>query len=81
MNTDASYLKHAFLQSGLCKQASSYLDTENVDVPFVITLKGCKAQDADALEDVLNKTLKQIVEAGIPEKRLKAHFINSSSID
>jgi Zn-dependent M16 (insulinase) family peptidase len=72
MNTDASYLKHAFLQSGLCKQATSYLDTENVDVPFVITLKGCKAEDADVLENVLFSTLKKVIEKPIPEKQIES---------
>lgn len=72
LNTDASYLKLAFLQSGLCKQATAYLDTENVDVPFVITLRGCRAEDADKLEQIMQDTLKKVVESGIPEKFIES---------
>jgi presequence protease len=68
MNTDASLLKIKLLQSGLCKQANSSLEIENRDVPYVITLKGCRSQDANQLEELIRSTLMQIAETGIPEK-------------
>ncbi len=66
LDTDASPLKKALLRSGLCKQVSSYLDTEIHEVPFVLNLKGCEAADADALEKVLFNSLRTIAKEGIP---------------
>lgn len=66
MDTDASPLKYAFLQSGLCKQASSFIDTELHEIPWAIVLKGCKPESADALEELLKQTLKKISLEGIP---------------
>lgn len=72
MDTDASLLKRACLQSGLCKQASSSLDTESAEVPFIITMKGCKKQDADAIEELIRETLTRIAKEGIPEKLIES---------
>jgi len=66
MDTDASPLKMALLKSGLCKQASCYIDAEISEVPFVITLRGCNADSADALETVIKKTLSSIIIQGVP---------------
>lgn len=66
MDTDASPLKHALLQTGLCKQASISTDVEISEIPVVITLSGCNPEDADRLESVLYSTLNQIVQEGIP---------------
>lgn len=65
MATDASILKMALLRSGLCKQASAYLDGDVSEIPFVLILKGCDAANADALESLITDTLKQVVEQGI----------------
>ncbi len=70
MDTDASILKLQLLHSGLCKQASSTLDTENAEVPYQITLKGSKAQDADELERILRETLLHITQKGIDEDHI-----------
>lgn len=66
MDTDASPLKMAFLKSGLCTQASCYLDGEISETPFVILLKGCNPGDEIALENLMRTTLKDIVRKGIP---------------
>lgn len=66
METDASILKLALLKSGLCKQATCYLDTEISEVPIIICLKGCNAESADALESLVQTTLKEIVKQGVP---------------
>jgi Zn-dependent M16 (insulinase) family peptidase len=66
LDTDASLLKKALLGSGLCKHVSAYMDTEISEVPFTITLKGCSAENADALEALIKKTLQNIVEEGVP---------------
>jgi hypothetical protein len=66
MDTDASPLKRALLNSGLCKQASAGLDVDICEVPFTITLTGCDAKHADQLEKILRNTLEQIIQNGIP---------------
>lgn len=66
MDTDASPLKLAFLKSGLCKSASAYIDVDINEIPFVIILKGCKAESAEELEKLTRRTLSRIVEEGIP---------------
>ncbi|MEI8125749.1 MAG: insulinase family protein [Parachlamydiaceae bacterium] len=66
MDNDASPLKMALLKSGLCKQASCYMDSEISEVPLVITLKGCNEASADVLESLIQETLHKIIEQGIP---------------
>lgn len=66
METDASLLKRALLKSGLCKQASCYMDAEISEVPIVISFRGCSADSADALEALVRSTLEEIIEQGVP---------------
>lgn len=66
MDTDASPLKMALLKSGLCKQASCYMDSEISEVPLIISLKGCNPESADDLEILIRKTLEKIITQGIP---------------
>jgi presequence protease len=66
MDTDASPLKMALLRSGLCKQAGSYIDVDNTEIPFVIILKGCSSNDAQKIEDIIFSTLKSLAYNGIP---------------
>ena len=66
MDTDASPLKMPLLKSGLCKQATSFIDIEVNEIPWGITLKGCQPKHADALEKILKDTLKDICKTGIP---------------
>jgi len=71
MDTDASLLKHAFLKSGLCKQATIAMDTEISEVPVMITLKGCNEENADALEGIMRKTLQDLIHNGIPPEQFE----------
>lgn len=66
MDTDASLLKLAFLRSGLCKTASIYADTEISEIPIVIILGGCDSADVQKLEEVMRKSLQEIIQNGIP---------------
>ncbi len=66
LDTDASPLKKALLKSGLCKQVSSYIDTELSEAPFSITLRGCNPDDAPALKELVYRTLEQVVRQGVP---------------
>lgn len=65
MDTDASPLKMALLKSGFCKTATAYVDVDIHETPFVIVLKGCKAEDADKIEGLVRRTLSRIVDEGI----------------
>jgi Zn-dependent M16 (insulinase) family peptidase len=69
METDASLLKQALLQSKLCTSASSYLLTEMTEIPWSITLKGCYANDMEKLFSLIINTLRSIK---IPKKLVKA---------
>lgn len=66
MDTDASPLKLALLKSGLCKQASAFIDVELNEIPWGVTLKGCEPESADILEEIIKETLRNICQTGIP---------------
>lgn len=66
METDASLLKLPLLKSGLCKQASCYLDTEISEVPMIFCFKGCNAESANAIEALVKTILQDIVKQGVP---------------
>src|SRR5262249_32727472 len=65
MDTDASPLKMALLKSGLCKQVLCYIEDEITEVPLIILLKGCDEASADALEEIIKKTLENVIRKGI----------------
>lgn len=65
MDTDASPLKMALLQSGLCKQASSFIDVELNEIPWGLILKGCEPEYADTLEQIVKDTLNHLSQTGI----------------
>jgi Zn-dependent M16 (insulinase) family peptidase len=66
MDTDASPLKMVLLRSGLCTQVGSYIDVDMSELPLTIVLKGCEASSATTLENLVKKTLQDIVINGIP---------------
>lgn len=66
MDTDASPLKRALLDSGLCKQVSSFIDLEVSEIPWLITMRGCNPHQVKAIEDLILTTLEQICQKGIP---------------
>lgn len=66
MDNDASPLKMALLKSGLCKQAHAYVETEITEIPFVLVMKGCNPQDAEALQKTVFMTLEWLAIEGIP---------------
>lgn len=71
LDTDASPLKHALMQSGYCKQVSSYIDTEISEAPFVIYLKGCNGAYVEEIEEILISNLKRIVSKGISQESVE----------
>jgi len=68
MDNDASPLKLELLRSGLVKQAQSLMDSEVAEIPYGIVVKGCKAKDANAIENVIFNTLKRIAKEGLSQK-------------
>ena len=68
MGTDAAPLKRALLESGLCKQAGSYVDGEMSEVPFVLILKGCEPANTQALEGVVLNCLQKTVNEGFSQQ-------------
>ncbi|HAB99127.1 MAG TPA: hypothetical protein DCE71_04830, partial [Parachlamydiales bacterium] len=61
MDTDASFLKKALLQSGLCGQAEASLDLEMSEVPFTIVCKGCKEGAAEKIKTLCFTTLQAFI--------------------
>lgn len=66
MENDASLLRRALLETGLCTRARSSLDAEMRDVPWVLTISGCEPEAAEPLKKVLQETLSKLVREGIP---------------
>lgn len=66
MDTDASLLKLPLLKSGLCTQVSSSLDGEISEVPYILVFKGCDKEHADQIVALIEKTLTDIKNRGIP---------------
>ena len=73
METDASLLKKALLESQVCISANGFISLEMSEVPYLIVCKGTEEKDAEKLEQVLVDTLKKIVKEGIPK-----HLIDSA---
>ncbi len=70
MSNDVSPLKKALLKSGLCHQASSHIEGDVSEVPFVVTAQGSNPEDGEKLQALILETLKQVARDGIPEKLL-----------
>lgn len=66
MDTDASPLKKALLGSKLCKIASSHIDSDISEAPWIIICRGCKPEDADNLELLIQNTLLKMTKEGVP---------------
>ncbi len=64
MGSDAAPLKRALLESGLCKQAFSFVEPDLLDVPFCIGTRGCPEGKAEAIETLVLESLKKIAKSG-----------------
>ncbi len=65
MDTDASPLRKILQESELCLHATSALDIEMKEVPFIFFCRGCKEKDGAALKKLLLETLHKIASEGI----------------
>lgn len=70
MDTDASPLKRALMDSKLCKQVSMTIDPDNAEVPLWVTFRGCNEKDTDALEQLLLDNLAKLAQKGIEAKEV-----------
>ncbi len=72
METDASLLKLPLLQSGLCASADAFLDTDMSEMPYLIVCKGCSPESVQALDDLLLRSLQDVLDKGIPPHVIEA---------
>ena len=72
MDNDASPLRRALLDSKLCTQASSSIDIEMSEVPWLIVCKGCEPKNGDTLKQVLFNELREIISKPIPQEIVDA---------
>lgn len=72
METDASPLKLALLQSKLCTQADGYLESEISEVPYTIICRGCNRESSIEIEDLILHTLQDIAKKGVNPALIKA---------
>jgi presequence protease len=68
MDTDASPLKSALLESNLCQEATSSLDVEMSEIPWILTCKGCNESDQAALWNLIVKTLTTLAKEGFSKE-------------
>jgi presequence protease len=72
MGTDVSYLKKSLLNSNLITQASSYLDLEMSEIPWIIICRGVDSSSVIKLQDLLFSRLQEIAQETIPQDSIKA---------
>jgi Zn-dependent M16 (insulinase) family peptidase len=72
METDASLLKLPLLQSGLCASADALLDTDMSEIPYLIVCRGCDPENVQALDDLLLRSLQDVLDKGIPPHVIEA---------
>lgn len=72
MENDASPLKQALVQSGLCTDASLFLETEQPQAPWILILTGCKTDKTDQVWRTIEISLKDIIENGIENHLVRA---------
>ncbi len=72
MGTDSAPLKHALLKSGLCKQATLFLDDDVSEVPVILVCKGAQHGCSEKLEKLVKETFLQVIKEGIPQNLIDA---------
>lgn len=71
MDTDASFLKKALLESGLCAQAEASFDLEMSEVPFTIVCKGCAGDSAQQIEALCLSALDAFISQPISSEKIE----------
>lgn len=83
MDSDASPLKKALLESGFCTQVEAHVDTELSEVPYILTCKGCIESHVEDLEKFLFNELKKLSETPFSQHLIEAaiHQIEFSRME
>jgi presequence protease len=69
--TDASPLTQALLETGLCKQVESLIETDLSEVPYHVTCRGCKEGAGEALFARIEKTFEEVKKEGFTEEQIE----------
>ncbi len=72
MDNDASLLKQPLLQSALCAQAYSVLETDMSEIPYAIVCRGTEKTHGEKLENLVFHTLNNILKTGIDKPLVDA---------
>ncbi len=72
MGTDASPLKRALFESGLCEQVYSFIEREYREVAYIIQLQSNEAIDIQAVEDLIQSTLKSYIKNPIYRESIES---------
>lgn len=70
VNNESAPLRRAFLEAGLGKDVSAYVDTTQQNV-FQISVQNADPGDLDRFQEILVKTLTETAEAGLDHKVLE----------
>lgn len=68
LSTNASPLKTALIQSGICKDAEGWFDSSTLDMVFSIVGKKADTKQAKEFQSIVEETLKNLVKEGIDKK-------------
>jgi Zn-dependent M16 (insulinase) family peptidase len=75
MGTDASPLKRALMESGLCQDVDSMFEEEMSEAPFVLFFRGLSTQGsqqkAEKLTDCVLNCLRDLVKQGLPQEEVE----------
>ena len=64
LETNASPLKNALRDAGICEEAEGYFDSSTFEMVFSIIAKRGKRENAEAFRSVVDQTLQKIVKEG-----------------
>lgn len=69
-NTEASPVRRALMQSGLCRDVDVDCDTSMKQGLLVVTVKGADAENLDAINELIDNTLAEILKKGLDKELL-----------
>ena len=68
LDTNASPVKRALIESGICEEADGWHDDSTYQCVMSIEGKGCKSSDKDKFVEVTENALKEAAEKGLDKK-------------
>ena len=70
--TDASPLKYDLLNSGLCTEVDSYMDTDMTEIPWIIVCRGSEHKNKEKLFETIINSLKKLMKEKISKEMIEA---------